>query len=112
MQITQHAFQRLKERVNSEITTEDAIKLAAKAYHQGKTSAHFIETDTEMFDYLMYKQSKYLDKNVTIRLLNDMLYIYDLDKRLLITCYQIDFELWRKNNKNKKRYLQKTKYML
>lgn len=106
MLITKHAFQRLKERVNENIDSDQAVNLATKAFHQGKTAAHFLEIDPMLADYLSYKQSKYEHK--TLRLLDGMIYIYDLSQQVLITCYPSDLEDWKKRNKKIiKKYLHK-----
>ena len=102
MLITKHAFQRLRERVNENITDDQAIELATKAYYQGKTSGHFIETDIDLAMYLSHKQNKYINK--TIRLLDNMIYVYDLAEKVLITCYPSNFNSWKNNCK---KYLQK-----
>ena len=102
MLITKHAFKRLRERVNEKITDEQAVELATKAFYQGKTSGHFIETDVDLAMYLSHKQNKYLNK--TLRLLDGMIYVYDIAKKVLITCYPSDFESWKNNNK---KYLRK-----
>lgn len=106
MLITKHAFQRLRERVRQNITSEQAVNLATKAYYQGKTSGHFIETDPVLAGYLGHKQNSYQHK--TLRLFDGMIYVYDLSQKVLITCYPADIEDWkRKNQKIIKKYLRK-----
>ena len=84
--ISIHAMQRIKERLGKMSNKEKYI-LAKKAFIDGKTPAHFIETNRALYDYLSKKQRTLV---ATVRLLDNVVYVYtNMKPYKLITCYQL-----------------------
>ena len=101
MNITLHASLRMDERIGK-MSDEEKLLLAAKAYSDGVTSAHFYEKNNAMFCYLQHQQNKHFGK--TLRLYKDFIYIFSLkEPHDLITCFPIEdnYEKYAFSRKNK-----------
>lgn len=101
--ITYHGKLRIQERIG-DMSDEEMLALAKVAYTKGKTSAHFLEKDRNMFEFLSYHQGKKIGK--TLRLYGDILFFFSLEApHDLVTCffYNNNYDLFiEERKKNKK----------
>ena len=101
--ITYHGKLRIQERIGV-MSDEEMLSLAKVAYTKGKTSAHFLEKDRNMFEFLSYHQGKKIGK--TLRLYGDILFFFSLEApHDLVTCffYNNNYDLFiEERKKNKK----------
>ena len=101
--VTLHGKERILQRIG-EMNETEMLSLSKVAYELGLTSAHFIEKDTEMFQFLQYHQNKKQGK--TLRLYKDLLVFYSLQPpHCLVTCflYQKNYDLFREEKKKKRK---------
>lgn len=101
--VTYHGKERILERIG-EMSNEEMRALAKVAYHIGLTSAHFIEKDPLMFEFLSYKQGKKIGK--TARVYEDILFYYSLEApHDLVTCffYKNNLEIFRQERSKSKK---------
>ena len=90
--VTLHGKERILERIGK-MNDEEMLSIVKVAYENGKTSAHFIETNPTMFKFLQYQQNKKLGK--TLRFYKDILFFFSLEPpHDLVTCflYQSNYE--------------------
>ena len=97
--VTLHGQARVNERIG-EMNEKEMMCLAKVAYEKGLTSAHYIEKDTTMFNFLQYQQNKIIGK--TLRFYKDILFFFTLEPpHSLVTCffYQNNYETYLSHKK-------------
>lgn len=100
--VTYHGKERILERIG-DMKDEEMLSIAKVAYEKGLTSAHFIEKDQLMFNFLQYQQNKKIGK--TLRLYRDILFFFSLEPpHSLVTCfpYKNNYDMFISDKKRKK----------
>ena len=93
--VSHHGAHRINERIETGLNGKAKLELAKEAYDNGKAPIAFLETNPDLFNYLLFKQNKY--PNRTLRLYEGKVFIFSLSKpHILITCYPFDDESFEK----------------
>ncbi len=95
--VTKHAYQRLQERYDSNITRAAAKDIAGKAYRNGKTFEEFVRTNDNIDRKQLSHIFRSMTENKTIRMFKGIAWIFEkmtADKKVnLITIINLE-EHW------------------